>query len=251
MNTFNPRPRRIHFLASVRTVEEARIALQGGADIIDCKDPEAGALGALPRETIGEICSTVGQRVPVSATIGDDAVRSGDLVRRVQSTLAAGVDYVKIGLPRTAPWQDAVSQLSQLDGLGNQLVAVLLADEGVDMLTVDACARAGFAGVLIDTQDKDAGPLTKHLSCATLVAFIDRCRGAAMFAGLAGSLRCAQIGELAALAPDVLGFRGALCANHGRTQGLCAEKVAEINNALNKAQAKSNVALEPHATHEA
>ena len=38
------------FLASVINADEADIALEGGADIIDCKDPASGALGALARD---------------------------------------------------------------------------------------------------------------------------------------------------------------------------------------------------------
>ena len=38
----------IRLLASVQDAEEADIALLGGADIIDFKDPAHGALGALP-----------------------------------------------------------------------------------------------------------------------------------------------------------------------------------------------------------
>ena len=39
-------------LASVRSVAEAELALAGGADVIDLKDPSQGALGALPLSLI-------------------------------------------------------------------------------------------------------------------------------------------------------------------------------------------------------
>ena len=42
----------IRLLASVKDTDEAEIALSGGADIIDFKDPAHGALGALPVEVI-------------------------------------------------------------------------------------------------------------------------------------------------------------------------------------------------------
>ncbi|MBC8129633.1 MAG: hypothetical protein H7Y08_04845, partial [Rhizobiaceae bacterium] len=37
----------IRMLASVTGPEEARLALEGGADFIDLKDPSKGALGAV------------------------------------------------------------------------------------------------------------------------------------------------------------------------------------------------------------
>ena len=38
----------IQLLISVTSIEEAQMALENGADIIDLKDPSKGALGALP-----------------------------------------------------------------------------------------------------------------------------------------------------------------------------------------------------------
>jgi len=40
------------FLASVGNLPEARLALAGGADVIDLKDAGNGALGALPVATL-------------------------------------------------------------------------------------------------------------------------------------------------------------------------------------------------------
>jgi len=39
-------------LISVTNVEEAQIALNSGADFIDLKDPNGGALGALPLDIV-------------------------------------------------------------------------------------------------------------------------------------------------------------------------------------------------------
>lgn len=236
MNTISLRARRIRFLASVRSVEEARIALEGGADIIDCKDPAAGALGALPCADIAEISRVVDGRVPVSATVGDRAISAHDLVDRVRATGDAGVDYIKIGFERAGPWRAATAELSKVDGLAQRLVAVMLADQGLDFAMIEACHAAGFAGLLLDTHDKSAGPLTACVRHEQVAQFVKNCRDRALFVGLAGSLRPAQIGPLVELEPDILGFRGALCAAHGRKNALCREKVAEIHSLINKAQ---------------
>ena len=46
-------------LVSVRSVEEALLAAEGGADFIDLKEPGRGALGGLPVATIREIVAAL------------------------------------------------------------------------------------------------------------------------------------------------------------------------------------------------
>ena len=56
-------------LASVRSQEEAEIALAQGADIIDCKEPTHGALAALPLNIVHDIVESIKGRRPVSAVV--------------------------------------------------------------------------------------------------------------------------------------------------------------------------------------
>ncbi|MGH8728453.1 MAG: (5-formylfuran-3-yl)methyl phosphate synthase, partial [Burkholderiales bacterium] len=86
------------FLASVTSVEEARIAFECGADLIDCKDPSSGALGALRDETVAAIVKYVAGRRPVSATIGDLPMEPSLICAAVKAKVKTGVDYVKIGM---------------------------------------------------------------------------------------------------------------------------------------------------------
>ena len=86
------------FLASVTSVAEAETALAGGADIVDCKDPGQGALGALPPQTVGAIVRAVGGRRPVSAVTGDLPMLPDVVVNAAQEMAATGVDYIKAGL---------------------------------------------------------------------------------------------------------------------------------------------------------
>ncbi|HEX6828752.1 MAG TPA: (5-formylfuran-3-yl)methyl phosphate synthase, partial [Burkholderiales bacterium] len=58
-------------LASVADLQEARLAVAGGADIVDFKDPRRGALGALPAATVAECVAALGPAVITSATVGD------------------------------------------------------------------------------------------------------------------------------------------------------------------------------------
>ena len=59
-------------LASVRDVNEARLALAGGCEWLDIKEPDAGALGRASATVVCAIVSLTANRVPVSATIDAD-----------------------------------------------------------------------------------------------------------------------------------------------------------------------------------
>ena len=58
-------------LASVRSVDEAEIARREEADIIDLKDPDHGALAALPAAIIAEAVAWAPPSTVLSATAGD------------------------------------------------------------------------------------------------------------------------------------------------------------------------------------
>src|SRR5262245_15500947 len=58
-------------LVSVRSAVEARTALDGGADIIDIKEPSHGSLGRANDRTIQEIIGVVKGRRLVSVALGE------------------------------------------------------------------------------------------------------------------------------------------------------------------------------------
>ena len=58
-------------LVSVRSALEARLAYQGGADIVDIKEPHLGSLGAATSKVWCEVYDTINQRVPVSVALGE------------------------------------------------------------------------------------------------------------------------------------------------------------------------------------
>ena len=92
----------MQLLISVTTIEEADIALENGADIIDLKDPNRGALGALPISAIQAIVThvknkTQGSSKLTSATIGDLPMQADLLLKHVALLVTTGVDIIKIG----------------------------------------------------------------------------------------------------------------------------------------------------------
>ncbi len=227
----SPRDGRVRFLASVTNAAEAEICVAGGADIVDAKNPSRGALGALDHAIVRAIRAAVPARTPVSATIGDLPCDPLTVARAVEAMAATGVDYVKIGLFPEGDAAAAIARLAAEVGPA-RLVGVLLADLAPDFSLVPKMARAGFAGVLIDTADKSGPPLPDLLGRDALARFIETARDHGLFAGLAGSLRLCHIPSLLDLRPDILGFRGALCGKGVRTGGVDSLAVAAVGAAL-------------------
>jgi (5-formylfuran-3-yl)methyl phosphate synthase len=204
-------------LVSVRSVAEALVAAQGGADFIDLKEPNGGALGGLPVDTIAAVVSALRERrieLPVSATIGDLPMQALDaILARVEVVAACGVEYVKVGIER-APM--AATVLDALAASGWRIVPVFIADLGLDDMLVEHAARLGFPGLMVDTADKLAGSIFDVLSSDDLRRFLVRARAVGALAGMAGALRLAHLPAIHALAPDFAGFRTAVCAGDRR-----------------------------------
>ncbi len=217
-------------LASVTHPEEALLALAGGADIIDCKDPGRGALGALSAATVETIIAAVAGRLPVSATIGDLPGRPELLAPAIRYMGATGVDLVKVGLFKTRGIDPLLSALAPL-ARRHALVAVLFADCRPQLKVIPALAQAGFEGVMLDTADKGSGGLMESAGMDLLEAFVAAARRADLRCGLAGGIRADAIAQLLPLGVDYLGFRGALC-EAGRTTGLSAAAVERVRSRI-------------------
>ena len=200
-------------LASVTGPEEAEIALAGGVDIIDLKDPTAGAFGSLPIDRTRETVAAVDLRRPTSAVTGDPAMQPAEIVAAVGEIAATGVDYVKVGLfPPEEKERAVIAALADL-ATKTRLIACLFADRERDLPRLIApIADAGFAGIMLDTADKSAGRLLSHAGIPALSAFSRAARDRGLLVGLAGGLEAPDVPRLVSLAPDFLGFRGALCA---------------------------------------
>jgi uncharacterized protein (UPF0264 family) len=221
-------------LASVRSEDEAALALAAGADIIDLKEPRTGALGALPAPVIRAAIARVGGRRPLSATVGDLPMEPSLLAHAVRSVGALGVDFVKVGIRADRSLASCLASLGAVAAGGTRIVAVLFADAAPDLDLIERARDHGLAGVMLDTAGKRSGTLRDFLDDARLAEFIARARAARLLAGLAGSLRGADIAALVALGPDYLGFRGALCSN-GRTAELDAQRTRVVCQAIQAA----------------
>lgn len=230
-------------LASVRDLDEARIVFDAGVDLIDLKQPADGALGALPPEVISEVVGFVAGRTLTSATAGNIEPDAEAVQAAMQCIAATGVDYVKAGL-FPAAWRqggrDYAAVRACLGGLvplnGVRRIAVMFADLAPPLDLVDAVVEAGFDGIMVDTALKTGHSLPDVATDDWLASFIGGARARGLLCGLAGSLREGHIAPLARLAPDYLGFRGALCAGQARAHALGADAVRRVRGAVQAAQ---------------
>jgi dihydroneopterin aldolase len=229
-------------LASVTGPDEAETADRHGVDIIDLKDSRSGAFGAVTHDVLAATLAAIDRRRPVSAVAGELAMEPDHLVRAVSALADAGVDYVKLALFPEPRREDCIRALSAL-ARRVKLVGVMFADHGFDEALVPLMASCGFAGAMVDTARKAGGRLIDHMSVAALGGFVDACRQHGLMSGLAGSLEAPDVPRLLLLAPDVLGFRGALCGDNDRA-GRIDPAAVDIIRALIPVDPR---AVRPHA----
>ncbi|MDD5461969.1 MAG: (5-formylfuran-3-yl)methyl phosphate synthase [Methylococcales bacterium] len=219
-------------LASVNSVAEALLALSANVDIIDLKQPALGALGALDIDLVRQIVTEIHQRCPVSATIGDLPMQPDLIFNAAQAMSETGADYIKIGFFPDGDWPKIINSLSLLCRQNIALIAVLFADSQPDFTIVNSLKEAGFAGVMLDTMDKQKGSLMQIMEPSEVGQFVRLAKTRQLLCGLAGSLKLQDITGLLPFQPDYLGFRGALCLQQKRTEQLDKSSILRIKQAV-------------------
>jgi len=227
----------MRLLVSVKNAAEASAALAGGADVIDAKNPLAGALGAVSLETLIDIRLTVARRRPVTAALGD----AGDeaTIERAAYTFAhAGARFVKIGFAgvtsdvRVAALLKAAVHGAKAASHDCGVVAVAYADAdrvfGPPAASlVSVAGRTAVDGLLIDTADKSGPALRELIAAKTLAGWITEVHSAGLFVALAGKLTAEDLIFAADAGADIAGVRGAACEG-GRTGSVAVEKVRQL-----------------------
>ncbi|MEX2214355.1 MAG: (5-formylfuran-3-yl)methyl phosphate synthase [Phycisphaeraceae bacterium] len=225
-------------LVSVRSVAEAAIALEGGADIIDIKEPARGPLGMADVAVIEAITETIGSRVPVSAALGD-------IEDPMPATVIAPLAYAKVAMRMDhRGWQQKLSQRFALAPGAGRIVAIYAEDVAKGEASLDLLDRVldwlhdhRGAGLLLDTRDKAAGDLFTSLSPAQLARIIAKARARNLLIALAGRLAGDSLRRAADLAPDILGVRGAACIHGDRGQSIDAARLREVRSLISECDA--------------
>lgn len=219
-------------LISVTNVDEALMAMQHGADIIDLKDPHSGALGALPRSVIESVIHVVDGQKQTSATIGDLPMQPDLIVEKIKSLAETQVDFIKIGFFENADYQPCLEALSKMPKRGIKLIAVLFAEYTYPSTIVEDIKQAGFVGLMLDTAHKNGNTILYYRTQYEYKELAARVLKAGMSFGLAGSLRLQDVDKLRDIKPTYMGFRGGICNQHNRRSALDSSKIAAIRNVL-------------------
>jgi len=224
-------------LISVTNLIEAKIALENGADIIDLKDPSAGALGALPVATITSIVDFVNKGKLTSATIGDLYIESGLIISQIMALVKTNVDYIKIGFFETSnfqryDFQTYLNALEKVTQTGVKLIAVLFAEHTYPESLILALKKAGFIGVMLDTAKKNGLTVLDYYTLAQLKNIAQNALKHELSFGLAGSLNIQHIAVLQEVNSTYMGFRGGICDSNKRELGINVEKIKAIRAIL-------------------
>jgi len=233
-------------LVSVSDAAEARTALDAGADVIDAKDPRAGALGAVSIDTLHAIHGVVNGVCPVSVALGD-AVDEREIEDAARRAALLGSAFVKLAFGGQPTHQRIMSLIhAARRGVGNEsaprclVVAAAYADWDTTGLgpspacVIAAAGRAGAAGVLIDTADKRGPALFGCATRETLHGWVEAAHAAGLWVALAGRLREADLVAVSVLGADIVGVRGAVCEG-GRTGRVSADLVRRVMAQARKA----------------
>ena len=94
--------------------EEALESIEGGADIVDVKNPKEGSLGANFPWVIKEIRELTPEDKLVSATLGDVPYKPGTVSLAAMGAHVSGADYIKVGLYGTKDHDEAVEVMENV-----------------------------------------------------------------------------------------------------------------------------------------
>ena len=227
-------------LVSVIDGAEARLAVAGGVDVVDVKNPAEGSLGAPAPSVIAQVRAVVPAELPLSVAIGDLPSLPGTAALAALGAVRSGADYVKLGLWGTSTTGDAIAMLrAARDAVDHDaaVIAVAYADAArvpsrplPPSELVTAARRAGVRGCLLDTAIKDGRGLLSWLSARALADLVAEAHGAGLEMALAGELRAEDLAAVRATGADIAGVRSAACRDGRRTAALDPGRIARLRS---------------------
>ncbi len=232
----------MRLLVSPMNIEEACAAIEGGADILDVKNPKEGSLGANFPWAIRAVVDLAAGRMPVSATIGDLDFKPGTASLAALGAACSGAEYIKAGLLGVRTPDQAEEMLEAIvravkDFDAKKLVVAAgysdfaRAGSISPMLLPAAAAAAGADLVMVDTAVKDGRPTFDFMSKKDLEEFIRLGRNEGLEVALAGSIGFPHLEMLKQLDPDIIGVRGIVCGGD-RSSTIRADLVRRVKDQM-------------------
>jgi uncharacterized protein (UPF0264 family) len=217
-------------LVSVRSADEVAAALDGGADLIDVKEPAKGPLAPAEAEVVAAVVDAVDGQVPVSAALGE---WTPNAITAAHWHLELPLQYVKWGLAGYAPapgWGEDLLDTRRELPIGTEMVLVAYADweraKSVPPAEVAKFAkRFRFKAFLLDTWGKDGKTLLDFTSAREVADLVDGLRRVSTAVAVGGSLRPEQLKQLKGVAPDYFAVRTSACAAGKRDGVIDAARV--------------------------
>ncbi len=231
-------------LISPINTEEALEAIEGGADIIDVKNPKEGSLGANFPWVIKNIREVTPKEMLVSATLGDVPYKPGTVSLAALGASVSGADYIKVGLYGTKNYDEAFEVMKNVVKTVNDYNedAIVVASGYADAHRVGAvdpmeipkvAADAGADLAMVDTAVKDGKTLFDFMNEEKIAEFNDKIHEFGLKSALAGSVKKYQLQTLYNLGTDVVGIRGAACTGGDRNSGkIHRSAVMELKNMI-------------------
>jgi uncharacterized protein (UPF0264 family) len=212
----------LKLLVSITEVNEALDAFNGGADIIDIKNPKEGALGANFPWVITKVRRILGDEAQISATIGDMPNLPGTASLAALGVAYSGANYVKVGLFGPSSFDDALYMMKNVVrsvkdyNSKTKVIASGYADyaefKGLNPLMLPKIAyESGADGVLIDVKNKGEANLFDFLDSHKLRFFVDESHRLGLTVALAGGLKKGDVIRIQELNADIIGVRRAVC----------------------------------------
>jgi len=220
----------LKILISIRSFEELSSAIEGGANIIDLKNPSEGSLGASFPWLIRKI-RNYGKNFTLSVAIGDMPYLPGTAALATSGAAICGSDIIKVGLYGPRSFNEGLKLLESVVKAAkeiNQNILVVGAGyadyksfNGIASLDIPMiCNLAGADIAMLDTYSKNGKKLFSFINNDKLREFVNKAHNYNLLAALAGSLELEDISKINDLGADIIGFRGAACNRSDRENGV-------------------------------
>lgn len=208
-------------LVSPINLEEAKTAYNGGADIIDVKNPKEGSLGANFPWVIRSVKEAMG-KTPVSATIGDMNYKPGTASLAALGAAVSGADYVKVGLYDVQTTEQAIDMVEHVvksvkdyDPSKKVVISGYADYKRINSIPLrelpPICADYGADVVMMDTGIKDGRSTFEFMTNEELSQFVESAHDLGLISAIAGNIKFEDIEAINQIGPDVIGIRGCVC----------------------------------------
>jgi uncharacterized protein (UPF0264 family) len=229
-------------MVSVQDVTEALEAERGGADVVDVKNLQEALVGSGHPSIVRQVRAQIPADKHVSVTLGVVPNQPGTVAMAVHAAALLNATSVKVGFC-TTDYDRAVEILQQsrraLEGSNTKLVGSLFADnhlyQGLDPHLMVQLAKEGQCdGFLIDTLTKDGRNLFDFMPEAELREMVFQGKQLGLSTALSGHLKVDDLDELARINPDIVGVRGAVCADGDRGRAVAWQAVARFKHEVDR-----------------